>query len=52
MHIRQSVRAIQIRRKRERVKVRRETQAPTPSPSPPRTEEIKPEELVFSETEI
>jgi len=51
MHIRQSVRAIQIRKRREKVKVRRETQAPPPSPSP-RVEEIKPEELVFSETEI
>lgn len=52
MHIRQSVRAIQIRRRREKVRVRRETETPKPSPSPPRVEEIKPEELVFSEVEI
>jgi len=50
MHIRQSVRAIQIKRRRERVRVRRETTAP--KPSPPKTEEIRPEELVFSEVEI
>jgi len=51
MHIRQSIRAIRIRKQRERVKVRRETEAPKPSPSP-KVEEIKPEDLVFSETEI
>jgi len=51
MHIRLSVRAIQARRKRERVRVRRESESPKPSPSP-RIEEIKPEELVFSEVEV
>jgi len=50
MHIRQSVRAIQIRRRRRKAKVTKET-APKPTPSP-RVEEIKPEELVFSEVEI
>jgi len=49
MHIRQSIRAIQIREKRKKARAARRTQAPTPSP---RGEEVKPEELVFSEVEI